>query len=212
MIKQSTAVLVTLSLCLAACNRGDGNASSSSANAAAANDSAAAAPAPAGNKAAAATGVALALDGEGLRAVEEENGRTSLLPFGSPVEQAIDGLNRIFGAAPTDDGTNDECGGGGQPGTTRIVQWGNAFRILARDGKFTGWEVREPPHGTMNGIGVGSTRAQLDEAFDPSVEESTLGTEFTTGEGEDAIGGLLSAEGADGRVTSMWAGDTCHFR
>ena len=212
MIKQSAAILLTLSLCLAACNRGGGN--NNSAKAAAANQGDAAVPAAGGNAAAAAaapdagqSGVAVALDSEGLRAVEEQSGRTSLLAFGRPVDEALQSLNRLFGANPTEDGTNEECGGG----PMRIVQWANGVTILASDGIFSGWQVDEAGPTTINGIGVGSTRAQLDEALDPEVQESTLGTEFATGEG-DSIGGLLSADGAGGRVTTMWAGDTCHFR
>lgn len=215
MIKPAATILLTLSFCLTAgCNRSDGEASSrnsaagnSSANAAApaeANSANAAAPAAAGGQG----GVKLALDSEGLRAVEGPNGRTSLLAFGDPVDQAIAGLNIIFGSAPSDDGTNEECGGG----AARIVQWNNGFSILAQDGKLAGWEAQQAGPTTTNGIGVGSSRAQLDGAFQPTVEQSTLGTEFRIGEDEGAIGGLLSADGPQGRVTSLWAGFTCHFR
>lgn len=215
MSKSSATFLITLSLCLTACNRGGGNNSAAApignnaaVPAAQANSASAAGPAQKDS----APGVAIALDGEGLRAVETESGRTSLLAFGSPLDQALDGLNRIFGAPPSEDGTNDECGGGDGGPTTRIIQWANGFQILSREGKFSGWEIRQAGSTTMNGIGIGSTRAELDEAFDPGVEQSSLGTEFGIGEGDDSIGGLLSADGPSGRVTTMWAGHTCHFR
>ena len=208
MIKQSAAMALTLSLCLVACNRsGSGNASKAAVST---NNSSAPAPAQtnSSNSAAAkAEHVGLALDSEGLRAVEGESGRTSLLAFGSPVDQAIDGLNRIFGARPTQDGTNRECGAG----PTRIVQWANGFSVLAQDGRFAGWETDQPGQTTMNGIGVGSTRAQLDEAFHPRVEQDTIGLGFGIGEGENAMGGYLSGDGPTGRVTSIYAGLTCHF-
>ena len=210
MMKQSAAVLLTVSLCLAACNRTEGG---NKAKAAVTNNSAAAAPAAGNTSKAAAPAqaaeaqAALALDSEGLRAVETASGRTSLLAFGSPANDAVEGLSRIFGARPSQDGTNSDCGAG----PTRIVQWANGFSMLAQDDKLAGWDTDKPVASTMNGIGVGSTRAELDEAFDPQIEEDTIGLGFTIGEGEDVMGGYLSGPGPEGRITSMFAGLTCHF-
>jgi hypothetical protein len=61
---------------------------------------------------------------------------------------------------------------------------------------------------TTAGIGIGSTRRELDAAYQAEVAESTLGQEFTAGE----IGGLLTSAAPDGRVEALWAGMTCHFR
>lgn len=205
MIRQSATIALALTLCLApGCNRDGGNKASNGANAAPANSAT-------GNASAAKahdSGVVLALDPEGLRAIQTASGSTRLLAFGSSVDDAVRGLNVMFGSSPSEDGTNSECGGG----PARIIQWSNGFSILAQDGKLAGWEVSQAGPTTMNGIGVGSTRAQLDEAFEPKVEQSSLGTEFSAGDGEQAYGGLLSGDGPDGRVTAMWAGFTCHFR
>jgi hypothetical protein len=56
----------------------------------------------------------------------------------------------------------------------------------------------------MSGVGVGSSRADLEGAHAISVEETTLGTEFTFG----GVSGILD----DGRVSSLWAGVSCNFR
>lgn len=210
MIKRSGIVLVGLSLCLAAgCNRGAGNNGAKAANTATANAAAAAAnsAAPAGQPRSQAT---LGLAPEGLQAIDTHSGSTRMIAFGTPIDDALRGLTGLIGA-PANDATNSECGAG----PTRIVQWNNGLMVLAQNNQFQGWMIDQPSITMMNGIGVGSTRAQLDQAFNPEVEQSTLGTEFSFGDvGEDgyATGGLLSAEGGDGRVTAMWSGLTCHFR
>ena len=206
MIKQSVTILVTLSLCLAAgCNRGAGNAAAANkaapANAAApaANAGAnAAAPAPA------AGGVRLALAPNGLEAIEP-GGRNSPLNFGRPVAEAVDGLTRMFGA-PSGDSMNSDCGAG----PTRIVQWSNGLRILAQNDQMQGWEIDRPGINALGDLQVGMTRAQL-EANQASFEQSTLGTEWTVGDGEATVGGLLSDNTPAATVTHMWAGLTCHM-
>jgi hypothetical protein len=60
----------------------------------------------------------------------------------------------------------------------------------------------------MNGIGVGSTRAQLDAAFDPQITQSSLGTEFSAA----GLGGVLESPAPTARITSLWAGTGCIFR
>lgn len=149
-------------------------------------------------------GPLLALDGEGLRLVRP-NGSTALLPFGRPTADAVAVLSSVLGA-PTNRTTNDECGAG----PTEIVDWGGGLSAMFLDGKFDGWSADQRKGlSTMNGIGVGSTRAELKEAFsDLEVEESTLGTEFSAG----GLGGLLDGQGAGAKVETLWAGNICAFR
>lgn len=151
--------------------------------------------------------VALALTGGGLQAVDAHTGRTSTIPFGRPLAEVIAAVSRISGEQVTGDGVNEECGAG----PTRIVQFGDGLSLLGQEDRFSGWEVDETGHTTIDGIGVGSTRAALAAAL-PRVEPSTLGVEWTVGEGEEALGGLLSDDSPKGRVTAIWAGLTCHFR
>ncbi|MFN3856122.1 MAG: hypothetical protein ACK4RV_00110 [Caulobacter sp.] len=148
----------------------------------------------------------LALDPEGVRLVSE-SGSTSLLAFDRPTEDVVQVLTRLLGA-PANRVVNSDCGAG----PTEIVQWSDGFSALFLDAKFTGWSVdRESADllTTMNGVGVGSTQAELAGAFsDFKVEETTLGQEFSAG----GYYGILDKAGADGRVETMWAGTSCVFR
>jgi hypothetical protein len=215
MIKQSCTAALALSLCLTAgCSRAE--TGDNSAQVAVTRNDAATAPAtaPPNDAAAAADAQApaakavVALDPGGLRAVDPASGSTRLIAFGSPADQAVEALSRLFGARPREDGVNEECGGG----PARIVQWANGLGIQAEEGRFTGWQSDKAGLTTMNGIGVGSTRAELDAAFKPAVDEFTLGTEFAIGEGDQSWGGLLSGPGRNARIEAIWAGGTCHFR
>jgi hypothetical protein len=188
MMKQSATLLVAVSLCfVAGCNRSTGNnaaANKATTNtvAPAANASVnAAAPAPAP------TQVALALTPGGLEA-REAGGRTSPLAFGTPAAQAVQGLTAMFGP-------------------TRIVVWSNGLRILAQNDQFQGWEINRPGIYALGDLQVGMTRAQL-EANQSSFEQTTLGTEWTVGDGDVTVSGLL---GENGNVSAMWAGLTCHM-
>lgn len=200
MIKQTSVVLITMSLCLAAgCNRGSAN-NSAKANsaAAAANASAnAATPASAVNQG------RINMTPGGMEAVQ--GARREALNFGSPAAEAVQGLTAMFGA-PIEDATNSECGGGG---ATRIIRWSNGLRILARGDKFRGWEVQQAGVNALDDLHVGTTRAQL-EANQASFETTTLGTEWTVGDGDQTVSGLVS-DGAGAAVTAMWAGITCHM-
>jgi hypothetical protein len=83
-----------------------------------------------------------------------------------------------------------------------IVMFIFSFREVA------GWFLREPGLTTVDGIGIGSTRATLNAAGTVTmVPDSTLGIEFSMGE----LGGFLTADGAAGAVESLYAGLTCFF-
>lgn len=206
MIRSTTVVLASLSLCLVAgCNRGGNNSGAANKGA---NAAAPAANAGAPNSANAATPAAsqvrLTLQPGGLEA--EAGGRKSPLNFGSPVSEALTGLNAMFGQ-PAEDATNSECGGGE---VVRIVRWPNGLRILAQGDKFKGWETDQAGLNALGDLHVGMTRAEL-EANQASFEQSSLGTEWTVGDGDQTVSGLLSDNTPGGRVTHMWAGITCHM-
>ena len=201
MMKPATAALAAFSLCLVAgCNRGAAN------NAAGTNVTVSNAAAPianvSGNAAApAASRTRLALLPRGLEAIEA-NGSRDTLDFGAPVATAIAGLTAIYGA-PASDNVNSDCGAG----PTRIVIWSNGLRILAQNDQLQGWEVDQPGLYALGDLQVGMTRAQL-EANQSSFEQTSLGTEWTVGDGDQTVSGLL---GDDGNVRAMWAGLTCHM-
>jgi len=214
MNRKRIALALTLGM-LAGCGGGAGNGSANAAANAGGNGAApaAAAPAPAGNTSAnrAATQkqppTMLALATDGLQVVDTASGSTRTIAFGRPMDGAVAAVSRTTGERATEDGTNSECGAG----PARIVAFGDGLQLLAQDDRFAGWEVDEAGHTTQDGIGVGTTRAVLNEA-QARIVPSTLGTEWSIGEGEAALGGLLSDATPNGRVTALWAGLTCHFR
>jgi hypothetical protein len=149
----------------------------------------------------------VALDGEGLRFVDPERGSTRLLAFDAPADQAVAALERSQGGPPTR-WVNAECGAG----PVEFAAWPDGLSILIQNGRFVGWALgeratRDAPT-TMSGVGVGSTRAELERPYQVSVEQTSLGTEFSTA----GFFGLLSSAGPDARVSSLWAGVSCNFR
>jgi hypothetical protein len=155
---------------------------------------------------AAAVSAVVALDGEGLRLVTA-NGSTALLAFDRNRQETIAALSGALGP-PVGQSANSECGAG----PTDFVDWGNGLSVLIMQDRFVGWSLDPEAAGgltTMNGIGVGSSRAALVQAFsDTSIEESTLGQEFTAG----GLSGLLDSARPDGRIEALWAGTACVFR
>ena len=167
-------------------------------------------PEPAAAGPAAAT-TAVSLDGEGLRFVDRASGRTSLLAFGAPRVGAEEALARVAGAA-ADRNSSSECGAGPMD-FTRF----DAMTLNFQDGRFVGWFLGDEPgaasYGTMTGIGIGTTRAKAAASVTISpIEGSTLGEEFTIGEGDTVISGIFSAPGGQGVVEVLFAGTNCLFR
>jgi hypothetical protein len=189
------ALLVLPALTLAAC--GDATQEPASAPAtpppAAETPVATPSPAPAGAR-------AVALDPEGLRLVDRQSGSTAALAFGQPAEQVVASVSAAQGSAPSERGTNSECGAGALDYAT----WSDGLTLWFQNGTFAGWAVNEAGPTLMSGIGVGSSRADLEGAHVIQVEESTLGTEFASA----GFYGILEA----GRVSNLWAGVSCNFR
>ncbi len=147
---------------------------------------------------------ALAIEAEGLRLFDPATGRASPIPFGTPRAQTLAAL--AFRGAP-EIGTNAECGAG----PLGTADWPDGFGVHFQDDKFVGWKVAARANGkvtTAAGIGPGSTRAELEDAYAAKIAESTLGTEFTA----SALSGILDGKGQDAKITDMWAGVSCVFR
>lgn len=200
MMKPAATALVALSLCLlAGCNRdaaGDAAVANVTVSNAAAPDTNSAA-----NVSAPANQARLALLANGVEAIGPTGGRETFT-FGSPITAAVSGLSSRFGAPATDE-VNSDCGAG----PTRIVIWSNGLRILAQNDRLQGWEIDRPGIYALGDLQVGMTRAQLN-GNRATFEQSSLGTEWLVGTGEQVVGGLL---GDDGNVRAMWAGLTCHM-
>ncbi len=150
---------------------------------------------------------ALALTGEGLLLVEEETGSTTLLPFGTEMDIVQTAVVELFGN-PETVSDNADC-----PGDPFIIAaWADGLMLNADGDTFVGWSVR-PEAGsdsftTLAGVGVGSSREDLEAAYTIEVFESTLGTEFTAGQ----LAGLLSDATPEAEITDFWAGTVCIFR
>lgn len=144
--------------------------------------------------------VVLAADGEGLRLVNAETGSTNLVPFGAPRGQvlaALDGAGGIQGES----GSNAEC----PPGPLDFVEYAQGITVMFQDGGFAGWLSEEAGLTTMNGIGVGSTAAEVAEA-NGELTETSLGQEFDIG----GVYGIMNEDASAVRI--LWAGANCFAR
>lgn len=144
---------------------------------------------------------ALALEGEGLRLVDPESGRTRPLAFGASQAEALTAIALAQGA-PKDSGRNSDCGEGALdyavfPGLTAWFQ----------GGRFVGWSGVTGLT-TMSGIGKGSTRQALDGAYAATVSQTSLGEEFSAG----GLSGVLDGAGPSAKIAEMWAGMACLAR
>jgi hypothetical protein len=199
--------IAMLLLCLgtAACARGEEARNDAAANTAvaapaaagsAANSTQAAAPTPPAQQ------PVVRVTATGLEVAGQRGAQT--IAFGTPADETLRILTEAIGA-PTGRGTNSECGAG----ALDFADFRGGLDLLMQDGRFAGWGVTDGTQfRTTAGIGIGSTRRELDAAYRTEVSESTLGHEFTAGE----IGGLLNSAAPTGRVDALWAGVTCHFR
>ena len=146
----------------------------------------------------------LAIEAEGLR-LFDDSGAARAIPFGTPQATAIAAVAASVGGAAPEVTTNSECGAG----PTQFAEFSNGLQLLFQGGTFQGWFVDKAGMTTADGMGVGSTRASIEESRTIEMQEdSTLGAEFNSGD----VGGFLTAATPQGTVTSLYAGLTCFFR
>jgi hypothetical protein len=148
----------------------------------------------------------LALSGEGLQLVGDETGSTVSLAFGTEMALVEDAVTSLLGA-PLESGDNEECGAGPQT----ITQWPRGLVLHAAGGEFIGWSVSPDTDATlttMAGVGIDSTRSELESVYTVEVVESSLGTEFSTGD----LFGILNSTAPDAMIEYLWAGTVCNFR
>ena len=146
----------------------------------------------------------LAIEAEGLRLFDDA-GAARAIPFGTPQATAIAAVAASVGGAAPEVTTNSECGAG----PVQFAKFSNGLQLAFQNEQFQGWFVDEAGVTTADGMGVGSTRASIEESRTIEMQEdSTLGAEFSSGD----LGGFLTNATPQGTVTSLYAGLTCFFR
>lgn len=133
-------------------------------------------------------------------------GATRQVTFGMPRDAATRAIAAALGS-PIEEGDDQECGAG----ALSFASFRGGLGLYFDGGKFVGWDLDGRDGGqltTAAGIGIGSTRKQLESANAIKVEDSTLGVEFSAGD----LSGLLSSRDPDGEITHLWAGTTCIAR
>jgi len=147
----------------------------------------------------------LAIDGDGLRVFDPVSGASRSLPFGTSRAGIDKALTQVLGVT-TGEGVNADCGG------ATYVGWPTGLSTWFKSGRLVGWSLSErsgkDAPKTVAGQGIGTTRADFEAASVMDVRTTSLGVEFTSGD----IGGLLTSRLPDGRVTALWAGQTCIAR
>ncbi len=148
----------------------------------------------------------LALDGEGLRFVNSATGSTRAISYGTPAADALNAVTALLGA-PTDRGTNAECGAG----AVDFVTFHGGLQLVLQRDRFVGWTARpngEQPLRTMSNIGLGSTRTELEAVYAANIARSTVGVEFMAG----GLQGVLESDAPTARITDLWSGVSCVMR
>ena len=143
----------------------------------------------------------LALEGEGLRVFVASSGSARPIPFGTSRADVMRAVSTVQGSEPRDSGSMEDCG-------VDYAAWADLTLYFTRD-ELVGWSTAPGSRlTTASGIGVGSTRRQLEDAYDADVAESTIGIEFSAGD----LAGVLESEAPYARILHMWAGATCIAR
>ncbi len=153
--------------------------------------------APAGAEAATRNAVALTLAPDGLAAVAGASSRP--IPFGSPAEVVLRVAEAAMQALP-ERSRNADCG----EGPLDVARYPR-IRLYFQENRFVGWAARGRGLTTMAGVGIGSTRREVDSAIVAPVSDTSLGREFTSG----GLSGIYDAKGV---VTDLWAGRACIAR
>ncbi|MGX7895588.1 hypothetical protein [Tsuneonella sp. HG222] len=198
-----SAAAFALALLLASCGAGEAEPEAQPATTPTATAAEPAAETPAGP--------AVALDIGGLRLVDPGSGKTTALSFGMP-RSTVDAIVAKATGQTAELSHLGEC----PAGPMDFSAFG-ALKLHFMDGEFVGWSLDEglPRLTTMDGIGIGSTRREVEAARTIAmVEGSTLGAEFTLtpSSGESNLSGIFDGDRESAKVQVLWAGIACNFR
>lgn len=145
---------------------------------------------------------ALVIEGEGLR-VFLPSGASRPIPFGTTSDVARTAVASVLGAEPLEQGFSPDCNLG-------FSTWPGGLTTYASGERFVGWFLRpgDGRYTTASGIGIGSSRTELESVYVAEVSASSLGTEFSAG----GLAGTLESADGGARITNLWAGETCIAR
>ena len=147
----------------------------------------------------------LNVDGEGLRWFFQPSGNARAVPFGLAQGEVLASVEAARG--PAIEGTNQDCGAG----PVQYARWPDGLSLTFQKGRFVGWSLDSRANSsiaTSAGIAPGATRGDLDSAYKITVDQTSLGTEFSTGD----MYGVLEGRGTKAMITDMWAGVNCVAR
>lgn len=163
----------------------------------------------------------LILTSNALQAINTTTGSTTEIPFGKPFDEMEEIVTRILQSKPISEGINAACGAG----PLKMASWNNGLTLVFQKKgvpsvesespwEFAGWYLSLNPRNTtkittMSGIGIGSTRGEMESAYVIIVKKSSLGYEFSTTSG---LYGIFDGMGKQAKITSMWSGVSCNFR
>ena len=145
----------------------------------------------------------LILQGGGLYAGGQSFG------FGTPFGRALAHVGATLSKPITRAVSLAECGAG----PMEAVEFAGGLTLNAQDDLFVGWvtQARDgaAPLPSERGLRIGTRRADLEASGTLEIYESTIGWEFTAGDG---LFGLLASAAPDAEIETLWAGTTCFFR
>lgn len=163
----------------------------------------------------------LVLTSDALQLVNQITGSSNELPFGTPEDQLTEIINNTLESKAVNSVVNTECGAG----PLKMVAWSNGLTLVFQENNtksaapktdwlFQGWSIDGTKEGaqkltTMAGIGIGSTLAEMQSAYEIEVKKTSLGQKFSTASG---LFGILDDTGKDAKITHLWSGVSCNFR
>ncbi len=151
----------------------------------------------------------LSLTPDGLLLTDIKTGSATPLTFGAPETTVVDTIRSVLGEPASHGPGTPDC----PNGQDAVAVWPDDLMLEFDAGTFLAWSARPATELTsLTGVGIGTSRTELDAVLDVEVFDSTLGVEFFTPDPPGGFGGILSSDGPDGVVEILWAGPICAFR
>jgi hypothetical protein len=156
----------------------------------------------------------LALSSNALQIVNQNTGSTKEIGFTMNLNKTVETIEKVLKSKPIIN-INYECGAG----PLKMAAWDNGLTLLFKQKKnewiFVGWtanKAKDPKMklNTMAGIGIGSTRKEMESAYVIKVDKTSLGYEFSTK--GDGFFGIFDGADENAEISNLWSGLSCNFR